>query len=92
MPFVLLVLLGQMADAVTFPLGVAVVGIGGESNPVITTLHSAFGMDGVLAIKYIAIAVMVLLAYRLRAHHRILLVAASIGFFGAATNIIAAAA
>jgi hypothetical protein len=43
--------LAQLADALTFTIGVSRFGIGLESNGVATALYAAAGLAGVLAVK-----------------------------------------
>lgn len=60
--------LAQLADALTFTIGVSRFGIGVESNGVAAAIYHAFGLNGVLFVKgtviILAIGLMVLAAHR----------------------------
>lgn len=51
----LFVVFAQLADAITFALGSQMIGIGAESNGLITTVYRQAGLDGVLLVKGAAI-------------------------------------
>jgi hypothetical protein len=83
--------LAQLADALTFTIGVARFGIGLESNPWAVALHGQSGLDAVLVAKLVAIlliiGVMVVAANR---YPRLLVwggaTATSVGLLGVLTN------
>jgi hypothetical protein len=81
----------QLADALTFTIGVSRFGIGLESNGIASALYRTTGLDGVLAAKaavlLVTIGLMVLAARRFP---RLLVwggaAATSLGLLGFATN------
>ncbi len=83
--------LAQLADALTFTIGVSRFGIGLESNGVAAWIYQTSGLDGVLMVKggviLVSIALMVLAARRFP---RLLVwggaAATSLGLLGFATN------
>lgn len=83
--------LAQLADALTFTLGVSRFGIGLETNTIALSLYLASGLDAVLLLKgavvVATIGLMVLAAHRFP---RLLIwggaVATSLGLLGFATN------
>jgi hypothetical protein len=83
--------LAQLADALTFTIGVSRFGIGLESNGVAAWIYHMSGLDGVLMVKggviLVSIALMVLAARRFP---RLLVwggaAATSLGLLGFATN------
>ena len=87
----LLVVFAQLGDAVTFALGSQMIGIGAESNGLITTLYRHGGLDAVLLLKGAAImltlAVLTVLARRVpRAFAIGAAVAIGLGFLGLLSN------
>ena len=56
-PILFVVLAAQVADAISFVVGVARLGIGVEGNPLMRAAHDVAGTGGVLLIKGTAIAV-----------------------------------
>ena len=56
-PILFAVLAAQVADAISFAVGVARLGIGVEGNPLMRAAHDVSGTAGVLGIKALAIAV-----------------------------------
>ena len=85
------VVLAQLADALTFTIGVSRFGIGLETNAIATALHGLSGLDAVLIAKLtailLAIGLMVLGAHRFP---RLLVwggaAATSMGLLGFLTN------
>ena len=83
--------LAQLADALTFTIGVSRFGIGLESNGIASVIYRTSGLDGVLTIKaavlLVTIGLMVLAA---RQFPRLLVwggaAATSLGLLGFATN------
>jgi hypothetical protein len=83
--------LAQLADALTFTIGVSRFGIGLESNGIASALYRTSGLDGVLTVKaavlVVTIGLMVLAAHRFP---RLLVwggaAATSLGLLGFATN------
>ena len=55
-PILFVVLIAQAADALSFAIGVARLGIGVEGNPLMRAAHDVGGTAGVLGIKAVAIA------------------------------------
>lgn len=77
MSFVVILVLGQFADGLTFTLAHN----GTELNPVMA------GLGGfVLPVKFAGAAVLGLLAWRLRGHPRALLWLGTVGWLGALSN------
>ena len=85
------IVLAQLADALTFTIGVSRFGIGLESNGLATAIFHAGGLDGVLlakaAVLLITIGLMVVAATR---YPRLLVwggaAATAFGLLGFATN------
>jgi hypothetical protein len=85
-------LVAQLADAATFTLGVAIHGIGIESNGVAAGLYQVGGLSGVLLAKGAAIVATVLLLMGTATRFPRLLVwgsaaATSLGLLGVLTNV-----
>ena len=85
------VALAQLADALTFTIGVSRFGIGLESNGIAAQLFRAGGLDAVLWVKgAVLIAVLGLLVATARRFPRLLVwggaAATSVGLLGFATN------
>jgi hypothetical protein len=89
----LFVLLGQAADAVTLALGLPVVGIHAEVNPLARAVYADGGLPAVFVAKAImALAMVALVAYYRGAGRRRLAlawVAGGAGLLGAAGNTLA---
>ena len=58
-PLLLAVVAAQVADAISFAIGVAQLGIGVEGNPLMRAAYEAIGIVGVLAVKGVAVAAVV---------------------------------
>ncbi len=56
-PILFVVVAAQVADAISFAIGVSRLGIGVEGNPLMRAAHDVSGTAGVLGIKTLAIAV-----------------------------------
>jgi hypothetical protein len=82
-------ILAELADQLTFGMAVGRDGIHGESNPVVVALYHAVGLYGVGAVKLVAVAFVVWVAYRLRSSF-VLWVVIALGLVGAATNVLLA--
>jgi hypothetical protein len=84
----------QLADAVSFRIAVAALGIGGEGNAFAHVLYRMGGPDAVLAVKGLVIACAVIfLATFAHGFPRLVVLggatATSLGLLGAATNVLA---
>ena len=83
--------LAQLADALTFTIGVSRFGIGVESNGFAVWIYQASGLDGVLIVKCSVILVSIgLMVYAARRFPRLLVwggaAVTSFGLLGFATN------
>jgi hypothetical protein len=83
----LLAALGQVADALSFPLAL---GHGVELNPVATALLAAGGLGLVWAVKGLAAAALGVSAHRLPHRRTVWLWLAVVGFVGCLSNLVAA--
>lgn len=90
-PIIFVVVLAQVADAISFAIGVSRLGIGVEGNPLMRAAHDVGGTVGVLGIKGIAITLV--LAMLVTAGPRFprfatlgSYVAIGLGLFGAVMN------
>jgi hypothetical protein len=83
--------LAQLADALTFTIGVSRYGIGLESNGIATALYEAAGLAGVLAVKAgVTLTAIALIVATADVYPRLLVwggaAATSVGLLGFATN------
>ena len=90
-PILFVVLLAQAADALSFAMGVARLGIAVEGNPLMRAAHDVGGTAGVLGIK--AVAITLVLTMLIAAGPRFprfatmgSYVAIGLGLFGAVMN------
>ncbi len=58
-PVIFVVLAAQVADAISFAVGVAQLGIAVEGNPLMRAAHGVAGTTGVLGIKAVAIGIVI---------------------------------
>ena len=84
-------ILAQLADALTFTIGVSRFGIGLESNGIAATLYETAGLAGVLAAKAgVILASLAILVATADIYPRLLVwggaAATSLGLLGFATN------
>jgi hypothetical protein len=89
--FLLMAVVAQLGDAITFALGSQMIGIGQESNGVISSIYHDAGLSGVLLLKGSAIlmtvAVLTVLAPRMpRAFMIGAIVAVALGLLGLVSN------
>src|SRR6478609_4875430 len=67
--FLLMAVVAQLGDAITFALGSQMIGIGQESNGLISSIYRYAGLTGVLLLKgwaiLMTVAVLMLLARRM---------------------------
>jgi len=87
----LMAVFAQLGDAITFALGTQMIGIGQESNGLITSLYHHAGLSGVLLLKgwaiLLTVSVLMLLARRMpRAFMVGAGVALGLGLLGLLTN------
>jgi hypothetical protein len=87
------VIVAQAADILTLAIGVPVVGINAEANPLARSLYLHWGIMGDVALKVVAVAFMVaiLAVYRGTERRRRVLaaLAGGVGLFGAFFNVVA---
>ena len=88
----LIVIVAQLADLLTFVPAVSRVGIGAEQNPIVRTLFVAMGAAGPAALKVCAIVAVVALLYRVAVRYpnlagRSCMVAVGLGLLGTWSNI-----
>lgn len=86
------IVIAQLCDLVTFLPAISRVGIGAESNPLARYLFTTMGMAGPIALKLTAIAVVILVLWRVAARFPRYslpptLLAVGIGLIGAWSNI-----
>lgn len=84
-----IILGAQMADLAAFLLGVSVVGIAGEANPIIVGLYGLGGLGLIVALKSSGAVALAVLGPRLG---RWWILPAVVGLLGAATAIATLAA
>ena len=89
--FLLIAVVAQLGDAITFALGSQMIGIGQESNGLISSIYRHAGLSGVLLLKgwaiLMTVAVLMLLARRLpRAFMIGAVVAVALGLLGLVSN------
>lgn len=89
--FLLLAVVAQLGDAITFALGSQMIGIGQESNGLISSIYRNAGLTGVLLLKgwaiLMTVAVLMLLARRMpRAFMIGAVVALALGLLGLVSN------
>ena len=91
----LLILDAQFLDLGTMLAALQHYGIGGESNPMVLSLYTAGGLPLIVGIKVMAAVGGAWLVLRVRPYRRTFTaftaIAAGIGLFGAATNVLALA-
>ena len=95
--FLLMAVVAQLGDAITFALGSQMIGIGHESNGLISALYSHAGLSGVLLLKgwaiLMTVAVLMVLARRMpRAFMIGAVVALALGLLGLVSNTTTVAA
>ena len=88
----LIVIVAQLADLLTFVPAIGRVGIGAESNPIVRDLFAAMGTAGPAALKVCATIAVVALLYRVAVRYpnlagRSCMVAVGLGLLGAWSNI-----
>ena len=89
--FLLMAVFAQLADAITFALGSQMIGIGQESNGVISAIYRNAGLSGVLLLKgwaiLMTVGVLTVLAPRMpRAFMIGAVVAVALGLLGLVSN------
>lgn len=85
-----LAVLFQITDFLTFALAVDLIGIHGESNPLMVALYGSLGLFGVALTKLLLIGYLTLILPRLRTLRRVALIATgAIGALGTMTNVLA---
>jgi hypothetical protein len=87
----LMAVVAQLGDAITFALGTQMIGIGQESNGLISSIYRHAGLSGVLLLKgwaiLMTVSVLMLLARRMpRAFMIGALVALGLGLLGLVSN------
>jgi len=95
--FLLMAVVAQLGDAVTFALGTQMIGIGHESNGFISSVYSHAGLSAVLLLKgwaiLMTVSVLMLLARRMpRAFMIGAVVALALGLLGLVSNTTTVAA
>ena len=95
--FLLMAVVAQLGDAITFALGSQMIGIGHESNGLISALYSHAGLSGVLLLKgwaiLMTVAVLMVLARRMPKAFMIgAVVALALGLLGLVSNTTTVAA
>jgi len=95
--FLLMAVVAQLGDAITFALGTQMIGIGHESNGLISSLYSHAGLSAVLLLKgwaiLMTVSVLMLLARRMpRAFMIGAVVALALGLLGLVSNTTTVAA
>lgn len=93
----LLAVVAQLGDAITFALGSQMIGIGQESNGLIASIYKHAGLNGVLLLKgwaiLVTVSVLMVLARRLpRAFMIGAVVALALGLLGLISNTTTVAA
>ena len=86
MTYVALVMLGQLADLLSFLGDMRLGAVGREVGPLAPVL-ATFGVHGVLFVKLAALVAIGLGALALERHPRLLAALALVGFAGAITNL-----
>ena len=89
--FLLMAVFAQLGDAITFALGSQMIGIGQESNGLISSIYDHAGLSGVLLLKgwaiLMTVAVLMVLAPRMpRAFMIGAIVAVALGLLGLVSN------